>query len=88
MATILTDLPSVVASNWKSTAHTRLGASAFGGFGVVLVQPLASPLLRHSQAFLAPQPLDLLVVDVPALVAGVVVGVAEPAPRMILGPRL
>jgi hypothetical protein len=41
-------------------------------------QPLASPLLRHWQAFLAPPPLDLLVVDVPALVAGVVVGVANP----------
>ncbi len=26
--TILTGRPSVVESNWKSTAHTRLGASA------------------------------------------------------------
>jgi hypothetical protein len=27
--------PSVVASSWKSTAHTTFGASAVGGFGVV-----------------------------------------------------
>jgi len=88
MDTILTGLPSVVASNWKSTAHTRFGASARRVRCRARPQPLASPLLRHSQAFLASQPLDLLVIDVPALVAGVVVGVAESAPRMILGPRL
>jgi hypothetical protein len=30
MDTILTGRPSVVASNWKSTAHTAFGASATG----------------------------------------------------------
>jgi hypothetical protein len=34
MDTILIGRPSVVASNWKSTAHTTFGASAVGGFGV------------------------------------------------------
>ena len=33
--TSLMGRPSVVASNWKSTAHTLFGASAFGGGGVV-----------------------------------------------------
>jgi hypothetical protein len=32
---ILIGRPSVVESNWKSTAHTRLGASAFGTSGAV-----------------------------------------------------
>jgi hypothetical protein len=31
MDTILIGRPSVVASNWKSAAHTRFGASADGG---------------------------------------------------------
>ena len=34
MDTILIGRPSVVASNWKSTAHTRFGASAAGRRGV------------------------------------------------------
>ena len=33
--TSLMGLPSVVASNWKSTAHTRFGASAVGQSGAV-----------------------------------------------------
>ena len=37
MDTILTGRPSVVASNWKSAAHTVFGASATGGTGVVEV---------------------------------------------------
>jgi hypothetical protein len=35
MDMILTGRPSVVASNWKSTAQTLFGASAVGGFDVV-----------------------------------------------------
>jgi hypothetical protein len=35
METILTGLPSVVESNWKSTAHTRFGASAVMVSGAV-----------------------------------------------------
>jgi hypothetical protein len=35
--TILIGRPSVVASNWKSTAQTLFGASAVGGFGAVEV---------------------------------------------------
>ena len=85
MDTILIGRPSVVASNWKSTAQTLFGASAFGRSGVVRgAQAFAASALRHAQAFLAPQPLDLLVVHGPALAAGVVIGRAEPAPRMVL----
>jgi hypothetical protein len=36
MDTILIARPSVVASNWKSTAHTLFGASAVGIPGAVL----------------------------------------------------
>src|SRR6185437_15062357 len=46
----------------------------------------ASSALRHPQPLLAPEPLDLLVVDRPALATGIGVGIAEHAPRMILGP--
>ena len=35
METILTGRPSVVESNWKSTAHTRFGASAVAVSGAV-----------------------------------------------------
>jgi len=77
----------VVASNWKSTAHTRFGASAVGGFRRRgRAQPLTTPALRNPQALFPPEPLDLLVVDVPARAAGVPVGVAEPAPRVARGP--
>ena len=45
----------------------------------------AAAALRHPEPFVAPQPLDLLVVDVPALAAGVVVGAAVTPPRMGFG---
>jgi hypothetical protein len=88
MDTTVTGLPSVVASKGRSTAHTRLGASAFGGSGVVLVPSRVRrrfwgtrrPSSRHRRwilLWLTCQPSS----------SGVVVGVAEPAPRMILGPR-
>ena len=35
METIFTGRPSVVESNWKSTAHTVFGASAVGWSGAV-----------------------------------------------------
>ncbi len=80
--------PSVVASNSKSTAHTTFGASAVGGFGVVEApRRLRRRCLRHAEALVASQPLDLLVVDVPTLGAGVVIVRTKPTPRMILGPR-
>jgi len=41
-------------------------------------------ILRHPQAFVAPKPLNLLVIDDPALGAGIVVGGAEPSPRVVL----
>ena len=47
----------------------------------------APPPLRHPQPFLAPQPLDLLVIDDPALAAGIVIGGPKPATRMILSVR-
>ena len=74
METILIGRPSVVASNWKSTAQTLFGASAFGRSGAVRgAQAFASAALRHPQALFAPEPLDLLVVHGPALTAGVVI---------------
>jgi hypothetical protein len=89
MDTILTGLPSVVGVELEVDGPHPVRCVRLRRVRCrARPQPLGSPLLRHSQAFLAPQPLDLLVVDVPALVAGVVVGVAESAPRMILGPRL
>jgi hypothetical protein len=81
---ILIGRPSVVASNWESTAQTVFGASATGGFGVVDV---LRRLRRRFCGTRRPQALDLLVVHVPALAAGVVAGVAEPAPWMVLRPR-
>jgi hypothetical protein len=44
----------------------------------------ASPL-RHPQPFLTPKPLNLLMIDQPALTAGIVIGRSEPATRMIPG---
>ena len=44
----------------------------------------SSPV-RHAQPFLAPEPLDLLVVDVPALGVGIVISRPEPPPRVVLG---
>jgi hypothetical protein len=54
--------------------HPRCGADA---------EAFASSALGHSQALLAPEPLDLLVVDDPALGTGIVVGGAKPAARMV-----
>ena len=45
----------------------------------------ASSPLRYPQSFVAPESLDLLVIDDPPLTAGVMVGGPESAPRMILG---
>lgn len=84
MDTILIGRPSVVTSNWKSTAHTRSGASAVIGRGGYPVA-FAPPPLRHPHALFAPKPLNLLVVHVPAVAAGIVINRSEPAPRMIAG---
>ena len=46
--TILTGRPSVVESNWKSTAHTRLGASAVTAGGAVEV-PWCLRLRRYQR---------------------------------------
>src|SRR5829696_6829760 len=48
-------------------------------------EPFAAAALRHPEPFVAPQPLDLLVVDVPALPAGVVVGPTVTPPRVGFG---
>jgi hypothetical protein len=52
--------------------------------GGARAEALAPSSLRHAQAFIAPQALDLLVVHGPAFAAGVVIRGTEPAPRMIL----
>jgi hypothetical protein len=46
--TILTGQPSVVASNWKSTAHTRFDASARRVRRRPRAEAFASPALRHA----------------------------------------
>jgi hypothetical protein len=43
----------------------------------------AAPPLRHPQPFLTPKPLDLLVIDVPALTTGIVISGPQSAARMI-----
>lgn len=83
--TILMGRPSVVESNWKSTAHTRSGASAVtvgGGGGAV---PFAASPLRHAQPFFTLKSLYLLVIHLPSLGAGVVIGRPKPTTRMVLG---
>ncbi len=53
----MTLLDDATGVRWKSTAHTLFGASAFGGFGVVLVPSrlcrrrcgTRSPSSRHSR---------------------------------------
>jgi hypothetical protein len=61
--------------------HVRgIGLRRVGG---ARPQALASTPLRNAQVFLAPQPLDLLVVHAPALAASVVIRRSEPAPRMV-----
>ena len=68
------DGPDLIRGVGLRPVGRRAGAGAF-----------ASSLVRHAQPFLAPEPLDLLVVDVPALGAGVVIRKPEPAPRVVLG---
>jgi hypothetical protein len=80
MDTILIGRPSVVASNWESTAQTLFGGHVGRGGGA---DAFAATALRHAQAFFTPQPLDPLVIHGPAFAAGVVIGRAEPAPGMV-----
>ena len=82
--------PSVVVSNWKSKRPDvigPLGPQPLGGHGRLAEPlPLALPL-RHAQALLAPEPLDLLAVHDPALLADAAPG--EPvAPARMLGREL
>jgi hypothetical protein len=53
-----------------------------GGGGAVAFA--ASPL-RHPQPFFTPKPLDLLVIHVPAVSAGVMIGRPETTTGMVLG---
>ena len=83
---ILMALPSMVESNWKSIAHTTFGASA--SIGGIEDTPARFRGLRtlHLQAFLAPQPVDLLHVDLTALVvAQRRPGTSEPMARVLGG---
>jgi hypothetical protein len=78
MDAILIGRPSVVASNWKCTAHTTFDASAVAG-SVSLRRPGACVgAVAARGGPVAPQPLDLLVVDVPTLGAGVVISRTNP----------
>ena len=65
---ILIALPSTVESNWKSIAHTT-----FAGIGVDRrdrghPSPLTRTMHAHLQPFLAPEPVNLLLVDLTARV--------------------
>ena len=84
MDTILIGRPSVVASNWKSTAHTHSAHPRSAGSVPWTRRDACADLVAHPQALVAPEPLDFLVVDLPALSAGIVVVRTEPAARMIL----
>jgi len=46
--------------------------------------PFAAPPLRQPQPFLTPKPLNPLVIDDPALCAGIVVGGPESPPGMVV----
>lgn len=72
---ILMGCPSVVTSNRKSRPHA-VGHIARGGRGDAV--PLALSALCITKSFLAPQPLDLLVIDDPVFAASVTVCGPEP----------
>ena len=57
----------------------RLGRHRLSGGGA---EPFATTALRHPEPLVAPQPLDFLVVDWPALSPGVVVGPPVTPPRV------
>jgi hypothetical protein len=59
---------------WIVSARSRDGDRGAAAF--------APPPLRHPQTLIAPQSLDLLVIDDPALAAGIVAGGPKPATRM------
>ena len=62
-------------------------ASATGKIcGGGMAGSFAASALQYPQPFVAPESLQLLVVDRPALGPGVVVGGPEPTPRMRGGP--
>ena len=48
-------------------------------------QAFASAALRHPPPLFAPEPLDLLVVDIPALATGIVIRGSKPTPWMVFG---
>jgi hypothetical protein len=77
--------PSVVTSTWKSTAHTRLGASAITVGGVVELSWPLCPALWRPEPSLAPKALYFLVIDCPALRVWVVLRGPQPASGMVLG---
>jgi hypothetical protein len=83
---VLSCYPSVVTANWNSTAHSRSGASAtIVGGPVEVVVAFTSLPLRYSHGFLAPKPLDPLVIQCPPLGAGVMICGTESTTRMVLG---
>ena len=83
--TILTGRPSVVESNWKSTAHTRLGTSAITVSARSRCRGVFGADAAALAALLRAKALNLLLIDCPAFGAGVVIGGSKPPPRMILG---
>ena len=81
-------LPSMVESNWKSIAHTTFGASASTGGMEDTPARLRGRMDLHLQPFLAPQPVNLLLVDLTALVvAQRRPGPPEPMARVLGGIR-
>ena len=69
IGTILIGRPSVVTSNWKSTAYTQFGC--IRDYGAALAIVLAA--LWHSKPLFAPKALQFLVIDCLAFCTGVVI---------------
>src|ERR1700741_2598630 len=65
---ILMASPSVVESNWKSIAHTTFGAFGLHRRDRGHPGPLPRARHLHLEALFAPQPLNLLLVDLTAFV--------------------
>jgi hypothetical protein len=72
---VISAVGSTINKSFSTTTTQSLPARAVRN---CWVEVFAAPSLRHAQAFLAPQPLDLLVVDRPAVGTSLGAGVAKP----------
>ncbi len=73
----------MVTSNWKSTVHTGGRIDHHGWARRSGASKLA--LSRDPLVFLESKTLDLLVIDVPAFTAGIMIGGPIATPSVLLG---